>query len=122
MKETGVRMFDLHDAAWVQHDRFPAILVKVLENRASHPGLSLMLVEVAVGGVIETHHHDMETETAVVMAGQGLLTWDDDQHETWLAWLAPGEGITVRPRTPHTLLNVGDEPLQLLAIHSPPVR
>lgn len=119
MTEPGVHVFDLNSQDWVWHDRFPAILVKVLEDRASHPQLSLMLVEVAVGGTIETHRHELETETAVVMAGQGLLTWGDEQHE---APLVLGGGITIRPRTPHGLRNVGDVPLQLLAIHSPPVR
>lgn len=119
MSETGVHLFNLHEPDWVQHNRYPAILVKVLEDRASHPGLSLMLVEVAVGGAIETHRHDLETETAMVMAGQGLFTWGDDPQDTPLA---VGSGMTIRPRTPHSLRNVGDVPLQMLAIHSPPVR
>ncbi len=116
---TGVHAFDLNAQAWEPHNLFPAIMVKVLESRASHPRLSLLLVEVVVGGVIETHTHAVETETALVMAGQGVLVWGDERHETPVAL---GGGVTILPGTPHSLRNAGDVPLQMLAIHSPGIR
>jgi mannose-6-phosphate isomerase-like protein (cupin superfamily) len=119
MSESGVRAFDTNALEWVQLDQFPAIQVKVVEDRASHPALSLLVVRVAPGGVIDTHTHPVETETALVTAGQGVLTWGDDQHETPVAL---GQGITIRPGTPHSLRNTGATPLELLAVHTPAVR
>jgi quercetin dioxygenase-like cupin family protein len=119
MTDTGVRVFEAAVQEWEQHPLFPAIQVKVLETKASHPAMSLLLVRVGVGGVIERHTHPIETETAIAMTGQGTLTWGEDEQQTPLA---PGQGVTIRPGTPHSLRNTGDAPLELLAMHTPGIR
>jgi len=119
MTETGVRQFEAAALDWEQHPLFPAIQVKVLETKASHPAMSLLLVRVGVGGVIERHTHPIETETAIAMAGQGVLTWGEDEQQTALT---AGQGITIRPGTPHSLRNTGETPLELLAMHAPGIR
>jgi mannose-6-phosphate isomerase-like protein (cupin superfamily) len=117
MIASSVHTFDANRQDWGRHELFPAIQIKVLESRATHPGASIMLVQLAVGGVIETHQHELETESALVLAGQGLLTCGDDP----IPFIA-GSGASIPPRTPHSLRNTGAVPLELVAIHTPPVR
>lgn len=109
--------FDTNGMDWTIHERFPAIRVKVLEGRATHPLASMMLVRLAVGGEIQRHIHELEAETAYVLAGQGELTVED---ETIV--FTPGAGATIPPRHWHSLKNSGDVELELLAIHTPPTR
>lgn len=111
------RLFDANAIAWATHPRFPSVRVKVLETRTTHPSASVTLVQVAVGGVIPMHVHDQETETAYVLAGRGVLTLGDDQ-----ALLERGTGVTVPPGLPHSLHNTGDAPMELIAVHIPPVQ
>jgi mannose-6-phosphate isomerase-like protein (cupin superfamily) len=116
MTDTGVRAFDPSTAAWEQHPLFPAIQVKALETKASHPAMSLLVVRVSVGGVIETHTHKIETETAIALKGQGVVTWGEDDQQTMVS---AGQGVTIHPGTPHSLRNIGAEPMELLAMHTP---
>jgi mannose-6-phosphate isomerase-like protein (cupin superfamily) len=113
----AVRIFDANALEWSRHEQFPEIRITVLEARATHPAASIMLVQVGVGGVIETHQHAIETETAVVLAGRAQLTYRDEQ-----ALLTSGKGVTIPPGTPHSLRNVGDVTLEMIAIHTPPAR
>lgn len=109
--------FDTHKIEWTAHERFPAIRVKGLEGRATHPHLSLMLVRLAPGGEIQTHLHETETETAYVLAGQGELTVEQE-----IILMTPGAGASIPPKHLHSLKNTGDADLELLAIHAPPTR
>ena len=102
---------------WAEDTRFPGISVKILESRATHPTTSVVLVQLDPGVVINTHVHPVETETAYVLAGRGLLAHGDQETA-----LETGMGVTIPPGLPHSLRNVGDEPVQLIAIHSPPTR
>ena len=73
-------------------------------------------MQVAAGGMIAQHVHEQASETAFVLAGTGMLTLGS----TEIA-LQPGSGVTVAPGTPHSLRNTGDVPLELIAVHSPPL-
>ena len=117
MTPLAVRIFDANALEWTRHELFPSIEIKVLEARATHPGASIMLVHVAVDGVIDTHQHAVETETAVVLAGRAQLTYRDEH-----ALLTAGNGVTIPPGTPHSLRNVGEATLEMIAIHTPPAR
>lgn len=117
MTPRAVRLFDANTLDWTHHERFPAIQIKVLEGRATHPAASIMRVQLGVGGLIDTHLHEVETETALVLAGRAQLTYGDEQ-----ALLAAGAGVTIPPGTLHSLRNVGDVTLELIAIHTPPTR
>ena len=119
MTETGVRAFDPSTVSWEQHPLFPTIQVKVLETKATHAAMSMLVVRVGVGGGIETHIHKIETETAIALKGQGVVTWGAENHETPVS---AGQGVTIHPGTPHSLRNTGDEPLELLAMHTPGIR
>jgi len=111
------RFFDANHMEWTEHERFPGIRIKPLETRATHPAASVMLVRLGPGSVIEPHQHEKETETAYVLAGQGTLTHGDHQTP-----VGPATGISIPPGLTHSLRNTGDELLDLIAIHTPPVR
>src|SRR5262245_44015700 len=110
--------FDTNALDWTEHPQFAGLLIKLLESRATHPHLSMMLVRLAAGGVIGTHVHATETETAYVLAGHGVLKLGDADEVV----MEPGRGVSVPPGLYHSLHNHGDTPLELLAIHAPPVR
>lgn len=114
-----IRTFDSSSMDWAGDARFPGIEFKVLEARATHPtgGISLVRARVEVGSVIQTHVHPTETETAYVLLGEALLKYGDNE-----ARLSAGMGVTITPGTPHSLHNIGDTPVELLAIHTPPTR
>jgi mannose-6-phosphate isomerase-like protein (cupin superfamily) len=109
--------FDTNSTEWTAHEHFPAIRVKVLESHATHPHSSIMLVRLAVGGEIQPHLHEIETETAYVLAGQGVL-----QVEAETIPFLPGTGASIPPRHVHSLKNTGNVELELIAIHTPPTR
>ena len=73
-----VHSFDANALDWTAHPQFAGLLIKVLESRATHPHMSMMLVRLAAGGVISTHVHATETETAYVLAGRGVLKLGDN--------------------------------------------
>jgi mannose-6-phosphate isomerase-like protein (cupin superfamily) len=110
-------IFNADTLPWLDDARFPGIGVKILESRTTHPTASVVIVRLGLGVVINTHVHPVETETAYVLAGCGLLSHDG--HEDVLE---VGMGVTIPPGLPHSLRNVGDTPLELIAIHSPPTR
>ncbi len=114
---TLAHAFDTHALEWSTHERFPAIRIKLLESRATHPHASVMLVRLAVGGEIQTHLHEIESETAYVLAGEGVLTVEQETHR-----FAPGTGATIPPGYRHSLKNTGTTDLELIAIHTPPTR
>jgi mannose-6-phosphate isomerase-like protein (cupin superfamily) len=113
----AAHLFDANKMAWTAHPSFSEIRVKVLETRETHPAASVMLVQVDVGGVIKTHVHEKETETAYVLAGRGTLTLGNDE-----TVLEAGTGVTIPPGLSHSLHNTGDTPMDLIAVHIPPVR
>lgn len=107
-----------HDEnSWGSDPRFPGIGVKVLVGRAHHPALSFVMVRMTPGAEIQPHTHPVETETAIVIMGTGRLTVGGESRQ-----IGPGMGANIPPGTEHSLQNVGDGPLILYAIHSPPTR
>jgi len=118
MNMPKVHSFDANSIDWAAHPQFAELQIKVLESRATHPHLSMMLVRLAAGGVIDTHVHATETETAYVLAGRGVLKLGDNDEVV----MEPGHGVSVPPGLYHSLHNQGEVPLELLAIHAPPIR
>ncbi len=108
-------LFDAAKTEWTESAQFPGLLVKALETHATHPCARVTLVRLAVGGSIGTHVHELETETAFVLAGAGLLRLGDAE-----AAVQPGAGVSVPPGLYHSLHNTGDVPLELLAMHTLP--
>ena len=105
------------DLVWEPHPRFAALQVKVLESKATHPYASVMLVKVGVGGVIPEHSHAIETETAYVVAGDGVLIVDGIEYP-----FGAGINASIPVGAKHSVRNIGDAPLMLYAVHTPPIR
>jgi mannose-6-phosphate isomerase-like protein (cupin superfamily) len=100
---------------WQSHPTIRGIHIKSLENKSTLGTASVTLVEVDPGSVIEPHLHEQSSETAYVISGCAVLTLPDGD-----VTLSAGDGVTVPPRTLHSLRNTADEPVDILAVHIPP--
>jgi mannose-6-phosphate isomerase-like protein (cupin superfamily) len=107
--------FDSATIEWQPHATIPGIETKRFETRASYPAASVQLARVAVGGEIGLHTHPVETETAYVLAGEGVITADGQPHP-----FKVGIGATIPPGIAHSVSNTGDVPMEIFAIHIPP--
>jgi quercetin dioxygenase-like cupin family protein len=109
-------IFHASGTEWQPHPRLRGIRIKSLENSGTFEKASVTLVQIDPGGVIEPHSHEAGYETAYVISGTGILTLPDGDIA-----LGPGDGVTVPPQTVHSLRNTGDEPVEILAVHIPPM-
>lgn len=109
-------LFDAETIEWQPHPKLAGIRVKSLINGNTFSQASLTLVEVAPGGVIELHSHENGYEMAFVLKGTGVLSLPDREVS-----LAAGRGVHVPRATMHALKNTGGEPMQILAVHLPPI-
>ncbi len=121
MNGQAIHLFDMNTEAWVPHNLFPAINVKVLETKETHSRLSLIVVKLEAGGTIDKHIHPIETETAVVLSGQAEFLWGEGADEQRVV-LTSGTGVSIYPTTLHGIRNTSDAPVELLAMHSPGTR
>lgn len=111
------RVTDTRSLPFVADARFPDIAIQLLESRQTHPSASVIIARVAPGGQIVPHVHEIETETAYVLSGSGLLI---TQTETYA--FEAGVIVTIPPGLRHEVRNTGEAPLEILAMHSPPTR
>ena len=109
--------FDSDVVEWQPHPLFPPIDIKDLQGGAAHPvgAFSLMRVKVAPGGRIDAHTHLVETETVYVLLGSARLLCQGAATE-----LRAGGGVSIPPGLEHSL--EADSEVELLAIHTPPLR
>jgi quercetin dioxygenase-like cupin family protein len=113
----SAHFFDADQIEWTEHQQFKGLFIKVLESRATHPGASLTLTRLAAGQSIGTHTHTVETESVYLLKGSARLVLDGNE-----AALRASSGATIPVGVAHSLHNVGDGEIELLAIHVPPVR
>ncbi len=113
----SAHFFDANTLEWAEHPQFAGLFIKVLESRATHSGASLTLTRLAIGQSIGTHTHAVETETVYLLKGCARLVHDQSE-----AILNAGGGVTIPPRIAHSLHNIGDSEIELIAIHVPAVR
>lgn len=110
-------LFDTSAMEWGESTQFPRLLIKPLETNATHPYARATLVRLPVGYTIPTHLHDVEIETIYVFSGNGVLCLGE--HEVTVG---AGQGGSVPVGLQHSLRNVGDSQLELLALHVRVVR
>lgn len=116
-----LHVFNAEAMTWSEDARFPGIAFKVLETRQTHPGISVAMARVDVGCIIQTHVHPLETETVYILAGEGLLRVKIGDEDTETRMTA-GMGGSIPPGLYHSMENVGDVPLHIIATHNPPTR
>ncbi len=63
------------------------------------------------------HSHAVEEEIVYVVSGRGETRIGDDVYP-----LEPGMAVFTEPGVPHGVKTLGDEPLVLISVFSPPVK
>jgi mannose-6-phosphate isomerase-like protein (cupin superfamily) len=113
---------DLSILDWKAHPFVSSVMTKVFENEASHPLADVLVAHVAVGGEIPWHVHDRASETAYVLAGEGVLKYaqGDKNNNPAEANLKTGVALTIPGGWWHTVVNTGATVLELFAFHTPP--
>ena len=102
--------------SWQEHPRIRNIFMKTLLTSADNPLTNISLVKVPVGAAVTRHHHADEVETVYMLSGKGELLLDQDRVP-----FHAGSIVVIPKAMEHELHNVGDEPLELLAIFTPPL-
>lgn len=77
----------------------------------------LVLMSIPVGGNIHMEKHEKTTQFIRVEKGLGVAIVPDKEHQFALA---DGVCIVIPPNTFHKIENIGDEPLKLYTIYTPP--
>ena len=97
----------------LHHRFFLRDVVTALEN----PDLSVHRGRIEVGGEIVPHPHQEQTETFYVLSGDGLCTLGDQRYP-----VMAGSCCVAPAGMLHGLKNTGAEPLELLALFTPPLK
>jgi mannose-6-phosphate isomerase-like protein (cupin superfamily) len=114
MKGTIVRTAEQEEYAHPAHDRF---FLRDVVTADLNPSLSVHRGRIEVAGEICTHAHDQQTETFYILAGQALCTMNGKE-----TLLTAGCCVVAPQGVSHCLKNVGDEPVELLALFTPPIK
>lgn len=97
-----------------KHDRY---YLKDLILRADGGQLSVHRGRIEPGGEIFVHVHEVESETFYILSGQVECTMGDEK----IAFAAGSCGFAP-PGIPHGLRNTAADPVELLAIFTPPLK
>lgn len=111
-----ISLVDGTSLPWEEHPRMQNILMKVLLTSAENPFANISLVRVPVGGSVSRNVHAKQIETAYVISGRSELILGDERR-TFNA----GSIVAIPKGVEHELHNTGDEPVELLAIFTPPL-
>ena len=96
------------------HDRFfLRDVVTALEN----PDLSVHRGRIEVGGEIFPHPHDTQAETFYILSGEAICTLGEASFP-----VSTGYCCIAQPGTTHGLKNSGDQPVELHALFTPPLK
>jgi quercetin dioxygenase-like cupin family protein len=82
-----------------------------------NPSLSFHRGTIEVSGAIHPHTHDKETETYYILSGkaEGVMGNDKGTYTDGSLFMAP-------PGLLHGLKNIGDEPVEIISIFTPPIK
>jgi len=114
MKGTIIRTAEQEEYAHPTHDRF---FLRDVVTAALNPALSVHRGRIEVNGEIRPHSHDKQTETFYILGGQALCTMNDKETQ-----LTAGCCVVAPAGVSHNLKNVGEEPVELLAFFTPPLK
>jgi len=97
-----------------KHDRF---LLRDIVTAALNPALSVHRGQIEPGGEIFPHTHDGQTETFYILSGEALCTMGDEK-----VVVGAGNCCVAPSGVIHGLKNNGGEPVELLALFTPPLK
>ncbi len=97
-----------------QHDRF---FVRDVVTALENPALSVHRGRIEVGGEVCLHSHENQTETYYILSGEAVCTLAGESNQ-----VSAGHCCMAPPGTPHGLKNSGDQPVELLALFTPPFK
>ena len=97
-----------------KHDRF---FLRDVVVAADNPALSVHRGRIEPGGEILPHTHDGQTETFYILAGQALCTMANEK-----TVVVAGQCCVAPSGVVHGLKNDGEEPVELLALFTPPLK
>ncbi|MBE0500399.1 MAG: cupin domain-containing protein [Desulfuromonadales bacterium] len=97
-----------------KHDRF---FLRDVAVAADNPNLSVHRGRIEPGGEILPHTHDGQTETFYILSGQALCTMGSSKTS-----VAGGQCCIAPSGVVHGLKNDGEEPVELLALFTPPLK
>lgn len=118
-----LHLVQLQDKPWQAHPTIEGVMTKFFENKESLPQADALLAQVAPGGSIPWHVHDVAIETAYVVQGEGVILCAPAKAQTQAPLEAPiaqGSALTVKAGVWHSVVNRGKEPMILFAVHVPP--
>jgi quercetin dioxygenase-like cupin family protein len=78
--------------------------------------LTFGLAEFPPDSNAQAHTHDAQEEIIFILSGQGEFITSESVHE-----LKPGTAVYIPPELEHRITVLGDEPLRLVTLFSPPV-
>ncbi len=96
------------------HDRF---LLRDLVTADLHPELSVHRGQIAPGGEIRPHCHDRQRETFYILSGKAICCMNGLETP-----LQAGDCVVAPAGVTHGLRNEGADPVELLALFTPPLK
>ncbi len=90
--------------------------VEFLARSVDTPFFNLALITLSPGQGVESHVHEAEDDSFLVVEGTLSLTvGDDDRH----VQAGPGTFVLVPAGTPHAIVNAGSTDVRILNVHAP---
>jgi quercetin dioxygenase-like cupin family protein len=114
MKGTIVRTAEQNEYNHPAHDRF---LLRDVVTAVLNPALSVHKGRIEPGGEIRVHTHEGQTETFYILSGEVVCTMNGVE-----TVLTEGCCVVAPPGIRHGLKNSGEEPAELLALFTPPIK
>jgi mannose-6-phosphate isomerase-like protein (cupin superfamily) len=114
MKGTIVRTAEQEEYAHPAHDLF---FLRDAVTAELNPALSVHRGRIEAGGEIRPHCHEGQTETFYILSGEAVCTMNGIETP-----LTGGCCVVAPPGVKHGLKNTGEEPVELLALFTPPLK
>lgn len=114
MKGTIIRTAEQEEYAHPNHNLF---FLRDVVTAAQNPALSVHRGRIEPGGEIVPHTHEGQTETFYILSGDVVCTRGKEEIP-----LSAGCCVVAPPGLRHGLKNTGEEPVELLALFTPPLK
>jgi mannose-6-phosphate isomerase-like protein (cupin superfamily) len=112
---------DFDAIPWQLHPTISGIYVKAFPNNASFAPTDVLIARVDTDGEIPWHVHETDTEIAYMFQGRGTLYSAPGENREQVAETAmiAGQSLLIPPGLWHSVRNIGDSDIIVLAIHTP---